>query len=154
MGRARVCESCGETHFPRTDPAIIVAITDDQDRLLLGHHRTWKPGRYSLLAGFAEAGESLEQAVVREMAEEVRIEVRDITYAGSQPWPMPRSLMVGFWATATSTLPQPDGEEITAASWFSRQDLTEMVSRQEVSLPLDGSIAHRLITRWLGDGMT
>jgi NAD+ diphosphatase len=151
LGRSRCCDGCGAVHFPRTDPAIIVAITDGRDRLLLGHHEGWEANRYSVFAGFAEAGESLEQTVRREVAEEVGLAVGDVQYVGSQPWPMPRSLMVGFMATAASESVHPDGEEITAARWFSREELRLAVDQGEVSLPLAASIAYRLVTRWYGE---
>ena len=101
-GLLRRCTRCATDLHPRTDPAVIVAITDASDRLLLGRQPVWPTGRYSVFAGFAEAGESLEQAVHREMAEEVGLELADITYVGSQPWPFPMSLMLGFevpWIT-------------------------------------------------------
>jgi len=152
VGRTRVCDSCGTVHFPRTDPAIIVAITDGDDRLLLGHHEGWEQSRYSIFAGFVEAGESLEQAVCREVSEEVDVSLTDIEYQGSQPWPMPRSLMLGFTATALRKDPHPDGEEITSAQWFTREELHSAVEDGDVVLPVSASIAYRLITAWYGDG--
>ena len=148
LGRTRLCDSCGTVHFPRTDPAIIVAITDEDDRLLLGHHEGWEQGRYSIFAGFVEAGESLEQAVCREVREEVDIRIADIRYHGSQPWPMPRSLMLGFTASASRIEPRPDGEEITSAKWFTRAELRDAIETGEVILPTSASIAYRLITAW------
>ena len=153
MGRARFCDSCGTLHFPRTDPAIIVAITDEDDRLLLGHHEGWEENRYSVFAGFVEAGESLEQAVCREVKEEVDVAVTDIRYSGSQPWPMPRSLMLGFTATAQRTDLHPDGEEITSARWFDREELRTAIKDGDVVLPVSSSIAHRLITAWYGEAL-
>lgn len=149
-GRMRICDSCGTEHFPRIDPAIIVAVTDDRDRLLLGHHTGWDEDRYSVFAGFVEAGESLEQAVHRELSEEVHIGVHNIHYAGSQPWPMPRSLMIGFTAQAVSQQAMsPDGEEITKASWFTRDEVRAGVSNSQIVLPTPVSIAYRLIMAWL-----
>ena len=150
LGRSRDCAGCGAVDFPRIDPAIIVAVTDDQDRLLLGHHSGWEDGRYSVLAGFAEAGESLEQTVRREVAEEVGVVVDQICYAGSQPWPMPRSLMIGFTATAVSSVLNPDGEEITDARWVSRSELDQAVATGRITLPPVTSIARQLIARWHG----
>ena len=150
VGRTRTCDSCGEIHFPRTDPAIIVAVTDESDRLLLGSHVGWEPGRFSVLAGFVEAGESLEYTVVRELREEVGLDVSQITYAGSQPWPMPRSLMVAFTAIAPSQEPIPDLTEIREARWFTRDDLRVAIKTGEITLPMSHSIAYRLITRWYG----
>jgi len=153
LGRTRLCDSCGTVHFPRTDPAIIVAITDEDDRILLGHHEGWEEGRYSIFAGFVEAGESLEQAVCREVREEVDVRVADVRYQGSQPWPMPRSLMVGFTATASRRDPRPDGEEITSARWFSRSELRTAIREGKVVLPVSASIAYRLITAWYGESL-
>ena len=147
-GRSRQCETCGTQHFPRTDPAVIVAILDDADRLLLGHHIGWEATRRSIFAGFVEAGESVEQAIHREIAEEVGLEVCDLVYAGSQPWPMPRSLMLGFWARSSGTV-CVDGEEITSATWYTRESLLEAVAAGEVTLPPKASIASRLVQRWL-----
>ena len=151
LGRTRLCDSCGTVHFPRTDPAIIVAITDEDDSLLLGHHEGWEEGRYSVFAGFVEAGESLEQALCREVGEEVDVAVTNIRYQGSQPWPMPRSLMLGFTASAVRKEPRPDGEEIVSAQWFSREELRIAIENGDVFLPTSASIAYRLITAWYGE---
>ncbi len=149
LGRSRLCPRCGSQHFPRTDPAVIVAVTDPAGRLLLGHHSGWPEQLRSLFAGFSEAGESLEQTVRREVAEEVGVTVDQIRYFGSQPWPMPRSLMVGFTAQAApDASPRPDGAEITAAQWYTRDELNRAVADQRVVLPPPVSIAHRLITAW------
>lgn len=135
--------------FPRTDPAIIVAVLDGQDRMLLGSNAMWQPNRYSLLAGFVEPGESLEAAVVREIFEESGIRVVDPVYLGSQPWPFPASLMIGFRAFAdpagTGEL-TPDGTEILDLRWFTRDEL-----REDASLILPGptSIARAIINEWL-----
>jgi NAD+ diphosphatase len=138
--------------FPRTDSAIIVGITDADDRLLLGSNALWESNRFSLLAGFVEPGESLEAAVIREVFEESGIWVSDPVYLGSQPWPFPASLMLGFTARVdagrTSTL-TPDGAEILELRWFSREELK--ASRGEVILPGSTSIAHAIIEEWLGE---
>jgi NAD+ diphosphatase len=147
-GFARHCDVCNLELFPRTDPAVIVAIIDPQDRLLLGHQASWQSNRLSVFAGFVEAGESLEQAVHREMAEEVDVRLTDVHYFGSQPWPMPRSLMLGFWAHAESSDISVDGEEIGYADWFTRGELTEKLAAGEISLPTPSSIAHRLVQAW------
>ena len=147
-GHSRACARCDAIHFPRTDPAVIVAVTDAEGRLLLGHHAGWESTRYSVFAGFVEAGESLEQTVHREVAEEVGLTLTDVAYAGSQPWPMPRSLMVAFTARALDGVLHPDGAEIEAARWFSRAGLDEAVARGEITLPAPASIAHRLVSRW------
>ncbi|GAB3703827.1 NAD(+) diphosphatase [Mariniluteicoccus flavus] len=147
-GMTRACPACDRVSFPRTDAAVIVAILNDADELLLGHQATWPEGRVSLLAGFVEAGESLEEAVHREMGEEADVEIGDITYVGSQPWPFPRSLMVGFVARATTTDISVDGEEIEYARWFSRAELDARIADGTVKVPVAGTIAHRIITAW------
>jgi NAD+ diphosphatase len=151
-GWSRRCPSCGRQHFPRTDPAVIVAITsaNDPDLLLLGSNALWGANRYSCFAGFVEAGESLEAAVQREVAEESGIEVDVVTYRGSQAWPYPRSLMVGFLASAVDDgAARPDGEEIVAVRWFTRDEIgAALAGETDVALPGPSSIAHRLISDW------
>ena len=151
-GFARHCEVCETDHFPRTDPAVIVAVVDEADRLLLGGQPTWG-NRVSVLAGFVEAGESLEQAIHREIGEEVDIDLGELTYFGSQPWPMPRSLMVGFFARARSTRICVDITEIAHADWHTRDGLQAKLANGELGLPGPSSIALRLIQTWL-DGPT
>jgi NAD+ diphosphatase len=148
-GQSRRCTACGLELYPRTDPAVIVAIVDPDNRLLLGRQPSWAPGRYSVFAGFVEVGESLEQTVHREMAEEVGLELTGVTYLGSQPWPFPRSLMVGFLAHATSDEPVPAVGEIELARWFTRDQLVEAMADGEVVLPPYTSIARRMIESWL-----
>ena len=137
--------------FPRTDMAVIVGVTDADDRLLLGSNAAWESNRFSLLAGFVEPGESLEAAVAREVFEESGIRVADPVYLGSQPWPFPASLMVGFTArvdeSVESTL-TPDGEEILALRWFTREELAASVG--EIQLPGRASIANAIIEEWFG----
>lgn len=150
-GWMRECSSCRAEHFPRTDPAVIVRVTDDRDRLLLGSNAAWQQTRFSLLAGFVEAGESLEDAVMREVEEEAGVRVGDIEYLGSQPWPFPRSLMMGFSARAVDAAAveaaRPDGEEILEVRWFTRDELQD--PRAELMLPGPPSIAHAIIQDWL-----
>lgn len=143
-------DSSGEV-FPRTDPAVIVAVLDDDDRILLGSNSQWEPNRYSLLAGFVEAGESLEAAVAREVFEESGIRVVDPVYLGSQPWPFPASLMVGFTARVDpdrESILMPDGDEILDLRWFSRDDLRAALA--EIILPSRGSIARAILELWFG----
>lgn len=147
-GMVRHCPSCGRDRFPRSDPAIIVAVLDADDRLLLGHQSVWAPGRMSILAGFVTAGESLEQAVHREVGEETGLRLSAVKYVASQPWPFPRSLMLGFVARAATTDIQVDGVEIESARWFTRDELTRAEDAGEVGLPGEASIAHRLIADW------
>jgi NAD+ diphosphatase len=137
--------------FPRTDAAIIVGITDSDDRILLGSNALWESNRFSLLAGFVEPGESLEAAVVREVFEESGIHVIDPIYLGSQPWPFPASLMLGFRARvdpAHGTETTPDGSEILDLRWFSRDEL--LAALGEILLPGRSSIARAIIEDWYG----
>lgn len=141
----------GDQVFPRTDPAIIVAVIDADDRILLGSNAMWESNRYSLLAGFVDPGESLEAAVVREIEEESGLRVVDPVYVGSQPWPFPASLMVGFTARLApgqDPRPRPDGVEIIDLRWFTREELA--ASLGEVRLPMRSSIARAIIERWYG----
>lgn len=159
-GHVRACVNadCGRRHFPRLDPAVIMLITDDQDRALLGHADRMPPGLMSTLAGFVEHGETLEQAVMREVAEETDIEVAadSITYVASQPWPFPGSLMLAFSGRAASTKISVDPHELTHAGWYSR---AEVATFRETGAPGDGpslprrdSVSRLLINRWLAMG--
>ncbi|MEV6125366.1 NAD(+) diphosphatase [Streptomyces violaceusniger] len=150
-GHIRRCPACGAEHYPRTDPAVIMLVRDEQDRALLGRQVHWPEGRFSTLAGFVEPGESIEQAVVREVAEEAGVTVGEVEYVASQPWPFPSSLMLGFMAQATSSRIQVDGEEIHEARWFSRDDLRAAIESGEVLPPSGISIAARLIELWYGE---
>ncbi|MFI9556883.1 NAD(+) diphosphatase [Nonomuraea endophytica] len=150
-GHIRVCPEDGSQHFPRVDPAVIMLIRDEEDRCLLARGPQWPEGRLSILAGFVEPGESLEHAVVREVAEEVGIAVTNPRYLGSQPWPFPRSLMLGFFADAITTTLTPDADEIAEARWYSRVQLAEALASGELRLPPPVSIARRLIETWYGD---
>jgi NAD+ diphosphatase len=151
-GWTRRCPADGSQVFPRTDPAVIVLITDSADRVLLGSNALWEDNRYSLLAGFVEPGESLEAAVLREMHEESGLLVTDPEYLGSQPWPFPASVMCGFTArladgqSADDLL--PDGAEILDLRWFSRDDLRAELDG--IILPGRASIARAMLENWLG----
>ncbi|UBU12178.1 NAD(+) diphosphatase [Nonomuraea gerenzanensis] len=149
-GHIRVCPKDSSQHFPRVDPAVIMLVRDEADRCLLARGPQWPEGRLSILAGFVEPGESLEAAVVREVAEEVGVAVHNPRYLGSQPWPFPRSLMLGFFAEATTTTLTPDAEEIAEAHWFSREELARALESGELRLPPPVSIARRLIETWYG----
>jgi NAD+ diphosphatase len=137
---ARLCPSCGRREYPRISPAVIVLVTDDRDRILLAHNVKFQSAMHSLVAGFVEAGERLEQTVVREVREEVGIEVTDIRYAASQPWPFPDSLMLGFRARYAGGELRPDSIEISDVAWYSRDALP--------SIPARGSVARALIDAW------
>lgn len=151
-GARRVCTGCGTLQFPRIDPCVIVAITDPQDRLLLARQALWAPRRLSIIAGFIEAGESAEQAVHREVSEEVGVRLSSLRYVSSQPWPMPRSLMLGFEARAVDAGMTVDGDEIVEGAFYTRSDLVAAVDSGEVILPAGASIARSLIERWLSSG--
>ena len=150
-GWVRTDVESGREVFPRTDPAIIVGIVDARDRLLLGHNAMWPANRYSLLAGFVEPGESLESAVLREVFEESGVRIVDPVAVGSQPWPFPASLMLGFIAKVDPDLEStltPDGTEILDLRWFSREELT--ASLDDIGLPGHTSIARAIIEHWYG----
>ncbi len=149
-GWTRRCERDGSEHYPRTDPAVIMAVVDDDDRLLLGRGSQWPEGRFSVLAGFVEPGESFEAAVAREVMEEVGVPVTDVTYLGNQPWPFPQSAMIGFRARALATDLHPDLVEMAEARWFTRDAYVEALRSNEIRTPSGISIAQRLIEHWLG----
>jgi NAD+ diphosphatase len=136
-------ESCGTDHFPRLDPAIIVLVTDGE-RALLGRQASWPAGRYSTIAGFVEPGESLEDAVAREVLEETGVTVLQSDYHSSQPWPFPASLMIGFTAHATADAVPKADEELEDVRWFGRADLASGVP----GLPPPQSVSFRLIEDW------
>ena len=151
-GHLRAClnPSCGAQHFPRTDPAVIMLIHDGE-RCVLGRQKIWPEGMHSTLAGFVEPGESLEEAVAREVYEEVGIEVRDVAYHSSQPWPFPSSIMLGFYATAAHGPLTINEEELGGAAWFTREALRACPEDETFRLPRRDSIARRLIEDWLAE---
>ncbi|GLU46760.1 NAD(+) diphosphatase [Nocardiopsis ansamitocini] len=152
-GHTRICETEGTEQFPRMDPAVIMLVhrvVDGVEQCLLAHNPVWPDRRYSVLAGFVEPGESLEHAVVREVAEEVGVVVDEPVYLGSQPWPFPRSLMFGYFARATGSTPRTDQDEIADVRWFTRGQLLAAVQSQEILLPSQVSIARQLIESWYG----
>jgi NAD+ diphosphatase len=140
--RAKLCPQCGLLSFPRLSPAVIMLIRRGKDELLLARNRAFAQGFFSVLAGFVEPGESLEEAVAREVHEEVNLEIQNIRYFGSQPWPFPHSLMIGFTADYVSGEIEPQAEEIAEAHWYQRQG-------QLPTLPGKLSIARRLIDSFL-----
>ncbi|MDQ0820163.1 NAD+ diphosphatase [Arthrobacter sp. V4I6] len=149
-GWVRRCPADSSEHYPRTDPAIIVTVVGADGRLLLGGGGPLDARNYSTLAGFVEPGESLEQAVVREIGEEVGVRVTACQYLGSQPWPFPASLMLGFTATTRDATATPDGIEVTRARWFSRSELQDAVLSGEIVISSRLSIARALIEHWYG----
>lgn len=149
-GWIRRCPQDGSDHYPRTDVAVIMAVTDAADRLLLGRAPSWPEGRMSILAGFVEPGETLEQAVAREVREEVGIEVRDVEYVADQPWPFPSSLMVGFTARAVQTDLVLDPAEIAEARWVARDDVRALIARGEYRPSPGFSLSRALVEAWFG----
>jgi NAD+ diphosphatase len=153
-GTLRQClnPDCAAEHFPRVDPAVIVLVHDGR-RLLLGRQHRWPRGMHSVLAGFLEAGENLESCVAREVREEAGVELADIAYFGSQPWPFPQSLMLGFTARAVTTEITIDAEELEHAGWyepdFLRAHAGNVIGRSDFALPGRDSIARRLVDAWL-----
>lgn len=153
-GHVLKCEQCGRQQFPRSDPAVIMLVVrtdaDGTEHALLGRKPEWPPGRYSTLAGFVDPGESFEQTVVREVMEEAGVEVDQVTYFGNQPWPFPASLMVGFYAHATTSDIHVDGEEIEHARWFTREEMLEAATTGDLLPPGRFSISRALIEAWFG----
>ncbi|CCH77390.1 NADH pyrophosphatase [Nostocoides japonicum T1-X7] len=149
-GWVRRCRADDSLHFPRTDPAVIMSVVDDDDRLLLARGAGFTSVGMSVLAGFVEPGESLAAAVAREVLEEVGLVVHDVTYLGDQPWPFPASLMIGFTARADLGPMALQAEEIDSARWFTREELVSAVRAGEVVIPQRLSIARRLIEHWFG----
>lgn len=150
-GYRRLCPQCKAEHFPRTDPAVIMLVTAG-DHCLLGRNKRFAGGHYSTLAGFIEPGESIEEAVRREVYEEVRVRVGSVHYFASQPWPFPSSLMIGCFAQSLSREIEVDGNEILAARWFDRAEVRRMLEGEshEVKLPRRDAIAYHLIRNWAG----
>ncbi|WP_430868492.1 NAD(+) diphosphatase [Demequina aurantiaca] len=149
-GWVRRCDTDERDHYPRTDPAVIVAITDQDDRLLMAHASYWSAGRFSHLAGYVEPGESFEQAVHREVFEEAALTVHDLVYVGSQPWPFPASIMVGFTARVDDPHFTLDQDEITEARFVSRAELASLVADGTMIVAPAGSIARRMMEDWYG----
>ncbi|MFC7496934.1 MULTISPECIES: NAD(+) diphosphatase [unclassified Nocardioides] len=148
---------CANEHvqFPRTDPAVIMIVTSgepgsEEERCLLGRGATWPEGRYSTLAGFCEPGETLEDAVRREVAEESGIRVGEVEYFGNQPWPLPASLMLGFIGRAVTTEIEVDHHELSDARWFTRAEMKELAGSGEIMLPRGVSISRSLVEHWYG----
>ena len=149
-GHVRQCtnENCNAQCFPRTDPAVIMLIHDGGDRLVLGRQSRWPSGQRSVLAGFVEPGESLEDAVAREVFEEVGLRIADVTYHSSQPWPFPANIMLGFTARAVTFDIQVNTDELEGAWWFTRDQVRNSPENDEFRLPRRDSISRRLIEEW------
>lgn len=154
-GHVLRCADCGKDQFPRSDPAVIMVVTDgepgsEDERCLLGRSPAWPVGRYSTLAGFVEPGETMEDAVRREVREETGVVVGEVGYFGSQPWPLPASLMVGFTGRAVRTEIDVDGSEIEDARWFTRAQMLAEAEAGTLVLPGGASISRSLIESWYG----
>jgi NAD+ diphosphatase len=149
-GWVRRCEREGSEHYPRTDPAVIMSVVDPDERLLLGRGVHWPEGRFSVLAGFVEPGESFEAAVAREVAEEVGVTVDGASYLGNQPWPFPSSVMIGFAATTRETQLTIDPVEMAEARWVNREEYRDLLRGGTIRTPSGISIAKRIIEHWLG----
>ncbi len=154
-GHELQCEGCGRRQFPRTDPAVIMLVTSgepgsDEELCLLGRQAVWPEGRFSTLAGFCEPGETLEDAVRREVAEEVGVRIGEVAYFGNQPWPLPASLMLGFTARAETTEIRVDEDEIEEARWLTRAQMREQAEAGTLVLPGGISISRSLVEHWYG----
>ncbi len=154
-GGSRRCEQCGASHHPRIEPVVIMLVTDG-DRALLGSRTAGPESRYSTLAGFLEPGETIEEAVRREVREEANIVVGEVRYHSSQPWPFPSNLMIGCMADALTTDAKADGDELAEARWFTRAEIRPVLGQPQGTshmwLPPATAIAHQLIKAWLEDG--
>ncbi|WP_114046184.1 NAD(+) diphosphatase [Acidipropionibacterium virtanenii] len=149
-GLSRICTACAAVVFPRTDPAVISAVLDDRDRIVLARQPSWEPGRVSVLAGFVEAGEAAEHALVREVGEETSLRVTAARYISSQPWPFPRSLMLGYVARAEGDIALSD-HELAEAAHYSRDQVRDLTTAGTLILPAPMSIARSLVDGWLAD---
>lgn len=154
-GHELVCADCGKAQFPRSDPAVIMLVAQgepgaDDERCLLGRHPMWPAGRYSTLAGFCEPGETLEDAVRREVLEETGVVVGEVTYFGNQPWPLPSSLMLGFHGRAVSDEIRLDDDDVEDARWFTRAQMREEAEAGTLVLPGGVSISRSLVESWYG----
>ena len=154
-GHELLCTGCGKPQFPRSDPAVIMLVTAGEpggadERCLLGRHSVWPEGRFSTLAGFCEPGESLEDAVRREVAEETGVVVGEVTYFGNQPWPLPSSLMLGFHGRALTEEITLDDDELEEARWFTREQMRREAGAGTLVLPGGVSISRSLVEHWYG----
>ena len=149
----RVCTNppCGQHHFPRTDPAVIVLVTYGE-RCLLGRKSMWPEHMHSCVSGFVEPGETLEEAVIREVREETGVEIRSMCYHSSQPWPFTSSLMLGFTAEAANEDIRVDREELEKAHWFAREEIQRGLEAGTLRLPMPISVSFRLIEEWFDAG--
>jgi len=154
-GWSRSCPAEKTEHYPRTEPAMIVAVEDEHGRILLGRRKQWPTTWFSTLAGFVEAGESVESCVVREVLEEsgISIDPKSLRYLGSQPWPFPASLMLGYRATALTTGLKHDDDEMAEVKWFSKDEFIQACESKNLELPNQTTIAWHLIKDWFGENL-
>lgn len=151
-GHVLRCDDCDLEHYPRSDPSMLVQVSDDHDRCLLGRQPGWPPGMWSVLAGFVEPGESVEDCVIREVWEEARVRVTGMQYFASQPWPFPASVLFGFHAVAESGAPEVEQDELEAADWFSREQLADGLRSKQLFTPPPFTLSFRLIESWYDHG--
>ncbi|HLG69488.1 MAG TPA: NAD(+) diphosphatase [Chloroflexota bacterium] len=149
-GHSRRCTACGAQHFPRTDPAVIMIVTDGADRCVLSRRPGAPPNRWTVLSGFVEPGETPEEAVVREVLEEVGVSCRNVHYVGSQPWPFPASLMLGYHAEADYA-PLTVDDELEEARWFTRAEIKQGIEDGSFAFPVSVSISRQLLLAWLNE---
>lgn len=147
-GHVLRCDACDLEHYPRSDPSMLVQVSDEQDRCLLGRQPGWPPGMWSVLAGFVEPGESIEDTVIREVWEEARIRVTGMRYFASQPWPFPASVLIGYHAVGDAETPQVEQDELEAADWFSREQIAEGLRSKSFFMPPPFTLSFRLIEAW------
>lgn len=147
-GHLLYCQACDLDHYPRSDPSMLVQVSDEQDRSLLGRQSGWPAGMWSVLAGFVEPGEAIEDCVVREVWEEARIKVTAMRYAASQPWPFPASVLMGFHAHGVGDNPAVEQDELEAAQWFSREDIRQGLQDKTLFLPLPVTLSFHLLAQW------
>jgi NAD+ diphosphatase len=151
-GHVLYCNDCEVEHYPRSDPSMLCLVTDPQDRALLGRQPQWPRSLYSVLAGFAEPGETIEDCVAREIWEEARVKVTGTRYIASQPWPFPASVLLGFIASSAGETPQTSQDELDAADWFSRADIAEGIRSGQLHVPPPFTLSHHLIRTWFDAG--
>lgn len=150
-GHVRYCESCETEHYPRSDPSMLCLVKDPEDRALLGRKPEWPKPLFSVLAGFAEPGETMEDCVAREIWEEARVRVTGTKYLLSQPWPFPASVLFGYHATSDGEEPETEQDELAEARWFSRQDLAAGLMAGELHLPPRFTLSRFLISEWFAE---
>lgn len=147
-GHVLWCKACESEHYPRSDPSMLCLVTNDDDHALLGRKPEWPPSLFSVLAGFAEPGETLEDCVAREIWEEARVRVTGTRYITSQPWPFPASVLFGYLATSHGDNPQTEQDELAEARWFSREELSTGLQTRTLYIPPPFTLSHFLIATW------